>query len=98
MDLFGKLNEARKKSEEIKAGLANVSVKGDAGSGKVTVVMDGNRRVKSIEISNDLLSGDKEELEDLLIIAINKASDQAEAVSADELKKITQDLLPGFNL
>lgn len=96
-DILSKLGDVKKKMDEIKSRLDVVSVDGEAGNGKVKVTVTGNRKLKSISIDDSLLFADhKEELIDLLEIAVNKALDHAEQVSEAEMKAAGRDFLPGM--
>ena len=94
--MFGKLAEAQKKAEEIKQRLAGVTVKGQAASGDVTITMDGNKKVKDVNIEMALMLPErKEELQDYLCIAIEDAINKADMVSANEMKNLMGGL-PGL--
>jgi nucleoid-associated protein EbfC len=43
-----------------------------------------------------LQHGDKEELEEQLIVSINKAIEKADAINESEMKKAASGLLPGL--
>lgn len=93
-DMFGKLQEAQQKMKESKARLALITVDGEAGDGAVKVVVTGNREVKSLEIAERLLEKDnKEELEDLLITALNRAMKAAENTWESEMKNVAGGML-----
>ena len=95
--MFDKLMQAQQKAEEVKQLLNTISVVGEAEGGKIRVTATGNKLIKSIEIAPDFLaSADKEELEDLLTVAVNKALEQAENVSQSEMQSATKDMLGGF--
>lgn len=93
-DLFGKLQEMQKNMQEVKDRLELVSVMGDSADGKVKVIASGNRRIKQITVNSDLLASDPEELEDQLVIAVNRALEKAENTYQTEMKTATGDLLP----
>jgi nucleoid-associated protein EbfC len=96
-DILGKLQEAQGKMQEMKANLANVTIDGDAGDGAVKVVVTGNREVKSIEVAERLLAPEhKEELEDLLITALNRALKNAENSWENEMKSMAGGMLGGL--
>jgi nucleoid-associated protein EbfC len=96
-DLLGKFQEAQQKMNEGKQKLANITVDGDAGDGAVKVSVTGTREVKIISIDNQLLSPErKEELEDLLIIALNRALQNAEKMWEDEMKGLAGNMLGGM--
>ena len=97
MDLFNKLQEAQQQMNEGKQKLANKTVDGDAGDGAVKVTVTGNREVKMISIDNQLLSPErKEELEDLLITALNRALQNAEKMWEEEMKGLAGNMLGGM--
>jgi len=98
-DLFGKLQEAQQKMEEGKERLAHVTVDGEAGDGAVKVAVTGNREVKNITIADHLLAPDsKEELEDLLITALNRALKNAENLWESEMKGLAGGMLGGLGM
>lgn len=97
MDLFNKLQEAQQQMNEGKQKLANKTIDGDAGDGAVKVTVTGNREVKMISIDNQLLSPErKEELEDLLITALNRALQNAEQMWEEEMKGLAGNMLGGM--
>ncbi len=95
--MFDKLFQAQQKAEEVKKRLDSISVLGEAEGGKVRVVASANKEIKEVKIDNAFLDQlqDKEELEELLAVAINKALQQAENVSQSEMQAVSQDLLGG---
>lgn len=96
-DMMGKLQEMKQKSEEVKKRLDTISVNGDAENGKVKVVCTANRKITSITISDELMAdADKEQIEDLTLLAINRALDQAEKVSDTEMAGVAKGMLPGM--
>lgn len=98
-DMLGKLQEMQQKMEESKAKLSDVRVEAEAGSGAVKVVMDGNRKVISIDVESYMcLPERKEELEDFLIIATNRALELAEAKWENEMKGSAGNMLSKFGL
>ncbi len=96
-DLLGKLQEAQQKMAESKERLRHITVEGQAGGVKALVT--GAREVKSLEIDPALLSADrKEELEDLLISALNRALKQAEENWETEMKGMAGGMLGGMGI
>ena len=77
--MFDKLLEAQQKAGEVKKRLDAITVTGTAEGGKITVTANGNKQIQAIDINPDFFAdADKEELEELLLVAINKAIEQAE--------------------
>ncbi|WP_291908371.1 YbaB/EbfC family nucleoid-associated protein [Chitinophaga sp. CB10] len=96
-DLFGKLSQIQQKMKEGKERLANVILEGEAGNGAVKVAVDGNRQVKSIDVAPELMTPErKEELEDLMISALNKALKAAENSWEAEMKNAAGGMLGGL--
>ena len=89
---MGKLQEMQRAVEQSKQKLDTISVFGE--SGYVKVEVSGNRRVMQVLINQEL--SDKEELEDLLIIALNKALEQADKVNEAEMASSARGLIPGL--
>jgi DNA-binding YbaB/EbfC family protein len=94
-DIIGKLDEAKKNVEEARKRLDHILIDAEAGNGMVKVTVTGNRLMKSIEINEDAMQ-DKEMLEDYLMIALNKALDEAGKMQEAELKKAATDALPNI--
>ena len=95
--MFDKLLQVQQKAAEIKKRLDNVSVTGEAEGGKIKVIANGNKLITSVEIDQSFLSSaDKEELEELLVVAVNKAIEQAENVHQTEMQTMSQDMLGGL--
>jgi len=88
---LNKAMEMKKKMDEIQARLEAITVDGESGDGKykVTVTVTATRKVKNISISEELIqSGDKEHLEDLVLIAIDRAMEQAQQVADAETRSL----------
>jgi DNA-binding YbaB/EbfC family protein len=77
--------------------LNTISVKGEAEGGMVIVYVNGNRRVTDIQINKTLMEdGDKEAIEELLQVALNKALESADSVNEMELASAARGFMPGF--
>lgn len=95
--MFDKLMAAQQKADEIKARLDTISVFGEVEGGAIKVTATANKAITAIDISDEFFKGaDKEEIEELLLTAINKALAQAEQVSASEMSAMTKDMLGGL--
>lgn len=95
--MFDKLMAAQHKAEEIKKRLDTVSVFGEVEGGAIRITATANKAITAVEIDEEFYKqADKEELEELLLTAINKALTQAEIVSATEMQAATQDMLGGL--
>jgi DNA-binding YbaB/EbfC family protein len=95
--MFDKLMQAQQKAGEVKQRLDAIIVTGVAEGGKITVNANGNKVIQSVIIDDGLFKeADKEQLEELLVIAINKAMEQADNVSQAEMAAMTKEMLGGF--
>ena len=98
-DMMGKLKEMQQRSEEVKKRLDTISVNAEAENGMVKVVCNGNRKISSIKISVELMqANDKEKIEELSLLAINRALEKAEKVAEAEMQGVAKGMLPGMGL
>ena len=93
--MMGKLKEAQKKVEETKKRLDTVLVDEQSNDGMLKVTLTANRVLKSITIDNALLE-DKEQLEDYLILTLNKAIARATQVNEAEIGAVAKDGMPNI--
>ncbi len=95
--MFDKLMEAQQKAGEVKKRLDNITVSGYVEGGKITVTATANKVIKTINFDPQFLrEADQEELEELLVTAINKAMEQADNVGQSEMAAVTQSMLGGL--
>ena len=95
--MFDKLMAAQGMAAEIKKRLDTVSVFGEVEGGAIRVTSTANKAITAIEINEEFYKqADREELEELLLTAVNKALVQADQVSASEMQAATKDMLGGL--
>lgn len=91
-DLFGNL---QKQQEEMQQKLATILVEAEAGDGAVTVKAGADMRLENIKIDGSKLDlTDSEQLEDLVLEAVNRALDLAREKAAVESGKLLQQMMP----
>lgn len=95
MGMMGKLKETRAKVEATKKRLDTVSLNEKSADGSVSITITANREIKSIEIGDALLE-DKEQLEDYLVITLNKAISRATEVQEAELAAVAKEGMPNI--
>lgn len=93
MGMMGKLKETQKKVEETKKRLDTVLVDENSTDNLLKVTITANREIKSISIADELLN-DKEQLEDYLILTLNKAIAKATSVNEAELAAVAKEGMP----
>lgn len=95
--MFDKLLAARQKAEEIKKRLDNITVVGEVEGGIIKVTATANKEVTEVHIDHIFLANaEKEELEELLAVAINQAMRQADNISQTEMQGVAKDMLGGL--
>ena len=95
MNMMGKLKETQRKVEETKKRLDTVLIDEKSSDGKLKVTLTANRTIKSISIDDALLQ-DKEQLEDYLILKLNKAIEKATQVNEAELAAVAKEGMPNI--
>ena len=82
------------KQEELEAREYDVS----AGGGVVSVKINGKKEILAVKIAPEVVDPDDvETLEDLITAAVNEAIKKVEAISAEEMQKITGNMgIPGM--
>ena len=98
MGMMGKLKETQQKIEDTKKRLDTVLINEQSNDGLLKVTLTANRTIKSITIDDSLLE-DKEQLEDYMILVMNKAIEKATNVNQRELDAVTKmdmPMIPGM--
>ncbi len=91
------LADMEKANEE----LANETIEVTAGGGMVTIVITGQRQIRSITLKPEVVNPDDiDMLQDVLVAAVNQAIEQAQALAASRMQGLAGGLnipgLPGF--
>ncbi len=97
--MMGKLRETQQKIEDTKKRLDTVLIDEQSTDRTLKVTLTANRVIKSISIDDALLE-DKEQLEDYLILVLNKAIEKATKVNEAELDavaKMDMPIIPGMD-
>ncbi|MEN8797994.1 MAG: YbaB/EbfC family nucleoid-associated protein [Flavobacteriaceae bacterium] len=95
MGMMGKLKETQEKVKATKERLHSVTLNEKSADDLISVTITANRAIKSIEIDQNLLN-DKEQLEDMLVLTLNRAIDQATAVQEAELAAVAKEGMPNI--
>jgi len=95
--LGGLMQQAQKMQEQMQKQqeeLANKIITGQAGAGIVKVTLTGKNQLKALDIDYDMLDGDMEMMEDLIIAAFNDAQNKI----AQEQQGSMADMMGGIDL
>ncbi len=95
--ILNKAKEFEAKMRESQEKIKNIKAEGVSGSNSVKVILDGEGEMCKIEISDEILKGDKVILEDLIVAAHNKAKVELKLKTTEEISKTTGGFnIPGF--
>lgn len=93
-DIFGNI---QKQQEELQQKLAAIIVEAEAGDGAVVVKAGADMHIENIKLDTSKIDlADQEQVEDLLVVAINRALDLARETAATETNKLLGGMFPGM--
>lgn len=95
MNMMSKLKETQQKIEATKQRLDSVLIDEKSNDNLLNVTITANRKIRSISIDESLLE-DKEQLEDYLILVLNKAIEKATNVNEAELAAVAKEGMPNI--
>ncbi|MEM0934028.1 MAG: YbaB/EbfC family nucleoid-associated protein [Bacteroidota bacterium] len=95
MGMMGKLKETQEKVQATKERMNTVLVEQKSADGLVRVTLTANREIKSIEMDDTLLE-DREQLEDYLVLTLNKALEKATEIQETELGAVAKEGMPNI--
>lgn len=98
MGMMGKLKETQQNIEDTKKRLDTVLVDEQSTDGLLKVTMTANRTIKSISVDDSLLE-DKDQLEDYLVVVLNKVIEKATKTNEAEMEAVTKmdmPMIPGM--
>jgi DNA-binding YbaB/EbfC family protein len=88
--LMKQAQQMQSKVTEMQAKLEALEITGEAGAGLVKVTLSGKSDLRSVQIDPKLLDpADVEVLQDLIAAAHRDAKTKIEAISAEEMQKVT---------
>ena len=97
-NIMRQAKELQTKLAKAQEELGNTTVEASAGGGAVTIVIDGQQRVKSLKISPEAVDPqDVALLEDLMLTAMNEAINKSQELAQKRMGAITGSLkIPGL--
>lgn len=91
-DLFGNVEQQQ---AEMRKKLAEISVTAEAGGGAVIVTANANREILDVKIDKSKLDWeDLDEVQDLIVAAVNNALEKAMVKEQAEAQKLISQMMP----
>jgi DNA-binding YbaB/EbfC family protein len=98
MNLQQLMKQAQQMQEKLQKQMETTVVEATAGGGMVSVKMNGQKQLLSIQIEPEVFSGgDKDMLQDLIVAAVNEANRKVDEALQGQLGGLTGGLkIPGL--
>jgi nucleoid-associated protein EbfC len=97
MKMMGKMKEVQARMKESQEKLGTLYATGESGAGLVKAKVNGKKQLITLDIDSSIMKAeDKTILQDLIVAAVNKASEEAEVMAKEEMRKSTEGLLPNI--
>jgi len=93
MGMMNKIKETQQKVEETKERLKTVLIDEQSADGLLKITITATREIRNVSISDELME-DKEQLEDYLVLTLNKAIKRAHEINETELAAVAKDGMP----
>ena len=92
------MKQAQKMQEQLQKNMESTVIEASAGGGMVSVKMNGNKQLLSVQIDQEVFAGgDKDMLQDLVIAAVNEGIRKVDEALAGQMGNLTGGLkLPGL--
>ncbi|MBL7013419.1 MAG: YbaB/EbfC family nucleoid-associated protein [Candidatus Marinimicrobia bacterium] len=97
-NLMKQAQDMQKKMGKVQDELKHLIVDENAGDGMVKIKISGDQEVKEIILDPDLLSEDKELIEDLILTAVNKGIAKSKDLSTQKMNAVTGGMMSGMGL
>ena len=97
MKMMGKMKEVQARIKQAQDNLVNISASGESGGGMVKATVNGKKQLIALDIDPMILKADDKILiQDLVVAAVNKASDEVDGRAKEEMRKATDGLIPNI--
>ena len=98
LDMLKQAKELKSQLDKAQKELNNTIIEADSGKGAVKVTINGQQKILSIKISPKVIDPDKpEHLEQLVLKAINEATNKSQKIASKQLKGLTGGIkIPGL--
>ncbi len=92
------MKQAQQRQEKLQKQMESMVIDATAGGGMVSVKMNGQKQLLSVQIEPEVFSGgDKDMLQDLIVAAVNEANRKIDEALQGQLGSLTGGLkIPGL--
>tara|TARA_B110000438_G_C15723985_1_gene611134 strand:+ start:576 stop:899 length:324 start_codon:yes stop_codon:yes gene_type:complete len=97
-NLYKQAQKMKKNINKVQEELKSMEVEGSAGGGMVKIVVNGKKDILSVSINQEILTEDKEMIEDVVLAAIKKAMENADKMAEEKMKSATGGMMPDMNI
>ena len=94
--LLKQAQKMKSNMEKAQQELGDMRIEVSSSNNMVSMILDGNKNVVSLKISEELLSEEKDFIEDVLISALNKANKEADLKIKDKMSEATGGMMPNI--
>ena len=97
-NVFHQAQQLQAKLAKAQEELGEMTAEVSSGGGAITIVVDGQQKIRSVSISPEVINPeDAEFLEDLVTAAVNEAIQKSQELAASHLSSLTGGLkIPGL--
>ena len=97
-DMIKQARELKSKMDKMQKELGKTIIEVESGKGAIVINIDGQQKIRSIKISPDVIDPNKpENLEKLILKAVQEATDKSQKVSEKKMKELTGGIkIPGL--
>ena len=97
MNMQQLMKQAQKMQEQLHKQMETTVIEATAGGGMVSVKMNGNKQLLSIQVDPEVFSsGDKDMLQDLIVAAVNEGSRKVDETLSNQLGNMAGGKIPGL--
>ncbi|MEE2858824.1 MAG: YbaB/EbfC family nucleoid-associated protein [Candidatus Neomarinimicrobiota bacterium] len=88
-NIMKKAQELQDKMEKAQQELNKIEIEGQSGGGMITAKVNGHKELITLNIDPEILTEDKEMIEDLIVAAVNQAIQNAGKTAEEKMNSIT---------
>ncbi len=96
--MIKKAQKLQEKMQAAQSELVNIQAEGQSGGGLISIVANGKKELNSVKIDPEILDEDVDMIEDLILVAVNQALNNAQELADETIKNATGGMMGGMNI